>query len=101
MMLAIAASLLLAAAGPLPEEDGIEHCLLCHGKHTITLLSPFDLGNLLMKHPDDEGVQLKSRDPAFRARLHVDPAAYLASAHGALKCVECHKWVKKKKTGEE
>lgn len=76
------------------QEAPVEACLRCHGKLKITTLSSADRRLLMMPHPDDEKIPLKSDDPEFRKKLYVDdywnPSTYLASAHGKLACVECH-----------
>lgn len=73
------------------QETSIEDCLICHGKPKLTQFSSAARRALLRKEPGDEARPLKSDDPAFLPKLYVDRSAYLASAHGALQCIECHK----------
>jgi cytochrome b subunit of formate dehydrogenase len=89
MMLQLLLFILLAV--PQQEDTGIEHCLICHGKKKLLEFSSFDRRNLLVKHPDDAGKPLKSDDPDFLKKLYVAPDTYLASAHGGITCIECHK----------
>ncbi|MFH2002442.1 MAG: hypothetical protein ABIK28_22405 [Planctomycetota bacterium] len=73
-----------------PKDTKIEDCLICHGKPKLMEMSSSARRALLLKHADDADLPLKSDDPDFRVRLHVDPEAFLNSAHGKIKCMECH-----------
>jgi len=73
-----------------PDETHIRHCLICHGSPHITAMSDYARRTLLKIDPGDFVKPLKSDEQKFRAKLYVDPARYLGSAHAKLQCVECH-----------